>query len=240
MNRPDSPLTGDDVAPEASEKAARRRRRMSSGERRAEFIAKAIEFFAEEGFESSTRGLARKLGVTQPLLYRYFPSKEDLVREVYDAVFVNRWRADWARIIADRDRPLRARMIDLYEAYTDVIFDRIWFRIYLFSGLRGIDINRRYMTLVRARMLEPIIAEARHEAGLAPRPATEDEVEFMWTIHSGLFYFGARKLVYEAPIAVAKSVVIADAVEAMLAGLGRKMRAQAEGPDQAVAPPRAG
>ena len=69
---------------------APRRRRRPSGERRQEFIEKAIDFFAEEGFESSTRGLAKRLGVTQPLLYRYFHSKEDLISEVYDAVYVNR------------------------------------------------------------------------------------------------------------------------------------------------------
>ncbi len=55
------------------------RKRMASEERRQEFLTKAIEFFAQEGFESSTRELARRLGVTQPLLYRYFPSKSDLI-----------------------------------------------------------------------------------------------------------------------------------------------------------------
>jgi AcrR family transcriptional regulator len=55
-----------------------KRKRLPSAERREEFIQQAIDFFAEEGFESSTRGLALKLGVTQPLLYRYFPSKDDL------------------------------------------------------------------------------------------------------------------------------------------------------------------
>ena len=233
------------MASDAQLAAKTPRRRLSSAERRAEFIAQAIEFFAEEGFESSTRGLARRLGVTQPLLYRYFPSKEDLVREVYDAVFVNRWRPEWAQIIADRDTPLRERMIALYEAYTDVIFDRIWFRIYLFSGLRGIDINRQYMALVRERMIVPLIAEALADAGLPPRAPTEDEIEFVWTLHSGLFYFGARKLIYHAPIEVEKTVVIADAVDAMLAGLGRKFCASAPALHpvasvQSAAPPRAG
>lgn len=240
MSEMTSPDTTAEAEAQSATHAAERRRRLSSAERRAEFIAKAIEFFAEEGFESSTRGLARKLGVTQPLLYRYFPSKEDLVREVYDAVFVNRWRPEWAQIIANRQTPLRARLVALYHAYTDVIFDRIWFRIYLFSGLRGIDINRQYMKLVRERMIVPIIAEALADAGLPPRPPTEDEIEFVWTLHSGLFYYGARKLIYQAPIAVEKSVVIADAVDAMLEGLGRKFRAQADDSDQAVAPPRAG
>lgn len=221
---PDAGATGHGDATAPSEAAPRRR--LPSAERRREFITKAIDFFAEEGFESSTRGLARRLGVTQPLLYRYFPSKEDLVREVYDAVFLNRWRPEWAEIIAARQTPLRARLITLYTAYTDVIFDRIWFRIYLFSGLRGIDINRQYMKLVRERMIEPIISEALANAGLPARPASEDEVEFVWTIHSGLFYFGARSLIYGAPITVDKSVVIADAVDAMMDGLGRKFRAQ--------------
>jgi hypothetical protein len=41
-----------------------KRKRLSSEARRQDFINQAIEFFAEEGFESSTRGLAKKLGVT--------------------------------------------------------------------------------------------------------------------------------------------------------------------------------
>ena len=81
--------------------APQKRRRLSSDERRSEFIDKAIEFFAQEGFESSTRELARRLGVTQPLLYRYFPSKQELVSAVYDEVYVRRWRPEWEELIAD-------------------------------------------------------------------------------------------------------------------------------------------
>ena len=53
-----------------------KQRRLSPDDRRREFVAKATEFFAEEGFGGGTRDLARRLGVTQPLLYRYFPSKD--------------------------------------------------------------------------------------------------------------------------------------------------------------------
>ncbi|SLN76763.1 TetR/AcrR family transcriptional regulator [Roseisalinus antarcticus] len=195
---------------------APRRRRLPSAERRQEFIAKAIDFFAEEGFESSTRGLAKRLGVTQPLLYRYFPSKEDLISEVYDVVYVNRWRPEWADIIADRERPLRDRLNHFYQVYTEVIFNRQWMRIYLFSGLKGADINRRYMLLVRQRILEPVVAEARAEFGAPPRPATDQEVEFAWTIHGGIFYYGVRDLVYESTLSTDKATVIEDAVDALL------------------------
>lgn len=205
------------------------RRRLPSAERRQEFVTKAIEFFAEEGFDSSTRRLAKKLGVTQPLLYRYFPSKEDLIREVYQTVYVNRWRPEWPAILSDRSRPLQARLNTFYRAYTEVIFERTWLRIYLFSGLRGIEINRRYMSLVRERILEPIIAEALAAAGHPPRPATEDEVEYAWVVHSGLFYLGVRQLIYDSPIGVEKTRVIEDAVEAMISGLDRKFGAGSDG-----------
>jgi AcrR family transcriptional regulator len=45
-----------------------KQRRLSADDRRKEFVAKATEFFAEEGFGGGTRDLARRLGVTQPLL----------------------------------------------------------------------------------------------------------------------------------------------------------------------------
>lgn len=202
---------------------APKRRRLPSGERRQEFIEKAIDFFAEEGFESSTRGLAKRLGVTQPLLYRYFPSKEDLISEVYDAVYVNRWRPEWADLLTDRDRPLRDRLIAFYNVYTDVIFNREWMRIYLFSGLKGVDINRRYMGLVRQRILTPIVNEARAELGLPESASNDPEVEFAWTIHGGIFYYGVRILIYESAVATDKTQVLEDAVDALLLGLRKKL-----------------
>ena len=60
-------------------RARAKQKRLSPDDRRKEFVAKATEFFSEEGFGGGTRDLARRLGVTQPLLYRYFPSKDDLI-----------------------------------------------------------------------------------------------------------------------------------------------------------------
>src|ERR1700759_2973072 len=80
--------------------------RLSPDDRRKEFVAKATEFFAEEGFAGGTRALARRLGVTQPLLYRYFPSKDDLIKEVYRTVFLEPLDAGWDRLLADRSRAL--------------------------------------------------------------------------------------------------------------------------------------
>jgi AcrR family transcriptional regulator len=200
-----------------------KRKRLSSTERRQDFITKAIDFFAEEGFESSTRGLALKLGVTQPLLYRYFPSKDDLISEVYDAVYVNRWRPEWEGLLRDRSRPLADRLNTFYNVYTDVIFNRQWMRIYLFSGLKGVDINRRYMKLVRSRILEIVISEARVEFELPAQDASDCEVEFAWIMHGGIFYYGVRDLIYESAQTTDKERVIADAIAAFMAGLEIKL-----------------
>lgn len=208
---------------DATKSAKPKRKRLSSVERRQDFINKAIEFFANEGFESSTRGLAKKLGVTQPLLYRYFPSKDDLISEVYDAVYVNRWRPEWEPLLRDRSRPLAERLNAFYNVYTDVIFNREWMRIYLFSGLKGVDINRRYMQLVRQRILEPILIEARVEFGLPDRAARDCEVEFAWIMHGGIFYYGVRDLIYDSALSTDKERVIADAIEAFVAGLKIKL-----------------
>ena len=215
--------------PEIAPDETLKRKRLSSTARRQDFIDQAIEFFAEEGFESSTRGLAKKLGVTQPLLYRYFPSKDDLISEVYDAVYVNRWQPEWEPLLRDRTRPLADRLTTFYDVYTDVIFNREWMRIYLFSGLKGVDINRRYMQLVRQRILEPILIEARVELGLPDVPAKDCEAEFAWIMHGGIFYYGIRDLIYDSAISTDKKRVIKDAIAAFIAGLKIKLKREGQG-----------
>ena len=209
---PDTPVPKSEAKP---------RRRMPSDQRRQEFIDKSINLFAEEGFESSTRELARRLGVTQPLLYRYFPSKQDLISEVYDQVYLRRWQPEWEALIADRNKPLKNRLIEFYSNYTDAIFHPDWIRIYLYSGLKGVEINSRYMDLVSNRILQPIIAEVRHLADLPVQKATPAEIDAAWMIHGGIFYFGVVKLVYEKQEAANKDQAIKFAVSAMIDSLTR-------------------
>src|SRR3977135_1965130 len=143
-----------------------KQKRLSPDDRRKEFVAKATEFFADEGFDGGTRDLARRLGVTQPLLYRYFPSKDDLIKEVYRTVYLEPLDTGWEKLLADRSRPLRDRLREFYHAYTKVLFTRKWLRIYLYSGLKGLDINRSYVGVVRDKILSRVTRECRHEAGL--------------------------------------------------------------------------
>src|SRR5712671_391415 len=214
----------------ASSKRGRiKQKRLSPDDRRKEFVAKATEFFSEEGFGGGTRALARRLGVTQPLLYRYFPSKDDLIKEVYRTVYLDPLETGWEKLLTDRSRPLRDRLLEFYRNYTDAIFTRKWLRIYLYSGLKGLDINRWYVGMVRDKILTRIIRECRHEAGLAVqnRP-TAAELELAWVFHAGIFYYGVRKYIYESPVLEDKGQMIRDALDVFLAGFERVAEASAD------------
>ncbi len=204
----------------AAAPSRRPQKRLPPAERRAEIVRKAVSFFAERGFEGGTRELAREIGITQPLVYRYFPAKEDLIGEVYKSVYLDRWNPDWDVILRDRIRPLRDRLQAFYEAYTDAIFTREWLRIYLFSGLKGVAINKWYVGFVEERVLAAIVAEYRHAANLseALEPAPQ-ELELAWLLHGGIFYYGVRKYIYGLPVIEDKSKVIANALDVFLAGI---------------------
>ena len=93
------------------------KKRMDKDEREAHIIEEAVCFFAEHGFEGKTRDLAKRIGITQPLLYRYFPSKEHLIERVYDEVYVQRWNPKWEKLIRDRSRPIDERLCVFYKEH---------------------------------------------------------------------------------------------------------------------------
>jgi AcrR family transcriptional regulator len=54
-------------------------------ERRAEILEGALALFAEHGYaETTVRMIAEAIGMSQGLLYRYFPSKDDLLRAIFE------------------------------------------------------------------------------------------------------------------------------------------------------------
>lgn len=60
--------------------------RMRGEERYAAIVRSAIRLFAEKGFRgATTRELASALGVTEPVLYRHFPTKRDLYNAIIEA-----------------------------------------------------------------------------------------------------------------------------------------------------------
>jgi len=178
-------------------------RRLSATEREERITQEAIHFFSEVGFGGDTRQLARRLGVTQSLLYKYFPNKEALINRVFEVVYMGRWNPFWESVIADRRVPLQARLTRLYIEYAKAALTRDWVRIFMFSGLRGEDINRKYLAILRKRILEPIAIELRHEFSLptvAEFPLCSAEVELVWSNNARVFYFGQRQWIFDVPL----------------------------------------
>lgn len=204
------------------------RRRLAPEDREQQIVEAAIAFFSRHGFEASTRELARELGITQPLLYRYFPTKEALVDRVYDEVFVRRWNPEWEEWLADRSVPLAERLKRYLKDYAGFVLRNEWVRIFMYAGLSRGGINRKYLARLRERHFVVIARELRHACAI-PEPAgpdeEEEEIELVWAMHSSVFYIGVRKWIYELPAPRRLERLIDQRVEAFLHGVPQVLRA---------------
>lgn len=209
-------------APKQSSFKPRRGRRLAAADREQEILAGAIRYFAEVGFGGQTRQLAERLGITQPLLYRYFPTKRHLIERVFAEVFLKRVDPTWDTLIHDRSRPLEDRLFEFYQHYSRATYTYEWIRIYMFSALMGNNINRRYIKIVEAQILKPICAELRDACGLpGPEavPISELELEHVWVMHGGLFYYAVRKYIYHSRVGGDFAAIVRRSVAAMIAGI---------------------
>jgi len=185
-----------------SEKKPGPGRRLQPNDREKLIVEEAIKFFAEVGFEGRTRDLAKRIGVTQPLLYRYFPNKESLIERVYQEVYLGRLNPEWTSLIMDRSHPLSERLLEFYTKYQDAVSNYEWVRIFMFSGLKSVGINERYLAVLEERILRPICTELRAEHGfpdILQVPISTEEMELVWSLHGQFFYRAVRKWIYNLP-----------------------------------------
>jgi AcrR family transcriptional regulator len=173
--------------------AAPARRRLDPEARREQILCAAVAWFAEVGFAGTTRDLARRAGVTQALLYKYFASKAELTEAVFERVYLGRLDPRWMEEIRDRAVPLHDRLVRFYRQYTRAIFTYEWMRIFMWAGLAGDALNRRYLGHVGDRLLRPMAEEIAAATGA--HPAMED----MWNLHGGIVYVGIRRFIYRLP-----------------------------------------
>ena len=193
------------------------RRRLEPAARREEIIRAAVAYFAEVGFGGSTRDLAERAGVTQALLYKYFASKADLREAVFERVYLGRIAPHWLEDLRNRTVPLPARLCCFYGEYTRAIFTYEWMRIFMWAGLAGDPLNRRYLEHVSALLLAPMREEVLAEAAGVWAPDMED----LWNLHGGIVYLGIRRHIYHLPVPEDVTPVIEAAVARFLAPLRR-------------------
>lgn len=176
-----------------------RRKRLDPEQREREIVEGAIRYFSEVGFGGSMRDLASRLGISHALLFRYFPTKEALVDRVYDQVYLGRWDPAWDALLNDESLDLRARLVRFYGEYLAAIDRPEWVRVFIFGGLAGVNINQRYLQLIRRKVIAPVARELRALSAANADPAaplSDAELELSWGLHGEIFYLAIRRWVY--------------------------------------------
>ena len=194
--------------------------RLSPADRERQIIDGAIAYFSEVGFSGQTRELSKRLGITQPLLYRYFSSKQVLVDRVYQTVFEGRWNPAWIGLLQNRAIPLRERLVEFYRQYSEATYRPDWIRIYMYAGLSGPVLNQRYIKLIRRELMPVYARELRHYCGLeqVKTSLSDEEFEFIWSLHGGLFYYAVRHHIYKLRMTVDFMTKATFAIDNFLAG----------------------
>jgi len=193
----------------------KQRTRLSPEAREAMIVKVAIEFFAERGFAAQTRDLAAQIGVSEPLLYRYFDSKENLVQRVYEETVLSRWAPEWETLLRDRALPLRERMIIFYISYLDAIDDPMWIRIVMYSSLDGLDLTKRYISRHVDQVMGIISEELRSALGTKEDPYAE----IIWHLQSTFIYYLVRKHIHRTPVEHDTHKLVTKIIDAFINGM---------------------
>ena len=194
--------------------------RMSHADRRAQILSTASEFFAENGLTGQTRRLAEAAGVSQRLLYRFFPTKEDIVSEVYREEILGAFKGKWFVDLRDRSKPVEHRISLFYKDYLDHTLTRKWLRLFLYASLGDNSMAPDYMSSVLTQLMEVVIEEAAHELGVDLPEDRATIRELAWTLHGSVSHYAIRKHIYRARQQVPDHLVVEMHVRMFLAGLG--------------------
>ncbi len=222
--RKSPPVGADSAAPSAPAK----RKRLPSREREQMIIRGAIPFFASAGFSATTRDLADHLGITQSLLYQYFPTKDALIDRLYHELVLDKWKPEWERGLDDRGVPLADRLERFYLAYTEAIFSYDTMRIFFFMWLTGENPRERYLSQAHNRLFRKVCIELRQRHRLPDpddRPVGPEEEEVAAALHGSIVYYGVRQFIFGVPPRVSRDLFIRRQVAVFLRGAGDEVAA---------------
>jgi AcrR family transcriptional regulator len=135
---------------------ANRQPRLSGADRRQQIVQVASEIFASQGFKgSTTREIAQKAQVNEAIIFRHFPSKEDL----YWAVVEEQCRVGRSRTSGELQRRLDEQGGDLRQMLTALATeilqrDTKLTRLLFYSALENHKLSNRFYRTYVARYYE--------------------------------------------------------------------------------------
>lgn len=194
------------------------RSRMPHAERKAQILRTAGRFFSDYGLTAQTRALAQECGISQRLLYRFFPTKEDLLAEVYRAEILGHFKSVWFVELQDRSLPVEERLIRFYKDYLDSVLTRRWLRLFMYASLADARMAPDYIAGVVTQLLELIVSEVAEEQGVA---LTDDKAlihEMGWVLHGAISHYAIRQHLYHASETLPEGRVVRMHVRMFVAG----------------------
>lgn len=202
-----------------SSKVAQNRQR-----RKAEIVARARTYFARVGLEGTTRGLAKELGCSQAMFYRYFPNSEDLISNVFSSTFDEAKYRVLPELSHDADVPLREQLANLLYIYCTKVMTEEWIRLFFFASLSGYA--EPYATNKQAiskAVLLPICLAVRAELGYDEDSTTrisvsDVEFELAWRPFGGVIYNMIRVHIFKVPLKLPLKDIISEVVEQHMDG----------------------
>lgn len=171
---------------------------MPPAARRAQIIEQCVEILAEQGLSVSTRDICKPLGITQALLYRYFPSREALIDAALERVFAHLWSTDWSAHLEAARGDLTARLIAFYTPYVTTTTST-FMRLFMWCALSNYPVPQRFFVPLTNKILRAVVAAMRAEAslpGLSDKPMTQGERELAMTLHTSVVFISIRKHIY--------------------------------------------
>jgi AcrR family transcriptional regulator len=196
------------------------RKRLSADQRRETIEAAATALFAERGYQgSSIDEIARRSGVTPPVLYDHFDSKQDLYRRLLERHFAE-LRGVWRENFVGEDPPAQrvARSFDAWFAYieTHPFAGRMLFRDT--TGDPKIEaMHQEVAGSSRAAIMGLFAGQPGVEQVIGP--AVEEGLEMAWIVMRGVLQ-GLAMWWYEHP-EVPRERVVATAMNALWVGWER-------------------
>lgn len=211
-------------------RATRPRKRLSADERRQTIEEAATGLFAERGYQgASIDEIARRSGVTPPVVYDHFISKQDLYRRLLERHFAE-LRQVWGEHFVGEDPPGErvARSFDAWFAYieTHPFAGRMLFRDT--TGDPKIEaMHQEVAASSRTAIMALFASEPGTEKMIGPEG--EEGLEMAWIVMRGVLQ-GLAMWWYEHP-EVPRERVVTTAMNALWIGWERAQAGKAWAPE---------
>lgn len=191
-------------------------RRLKAPQRREQLIEVATRLFAKWGYEATTTAaIAEAAGVTEPILYRHFDSKQDLFVAIVRSVSAQTME-HWKEIISGTDDPAE-QIRQIAQAFPDHIRD-LADAYHVLHGALATSRDKKVQAVMREhyaqieRFFVQIITRGQ-ERGIF-RPQIDPKAPTWQLIMTGIGY-----AMLALNLAPPDQLIIKNAIEAILRGM---------------------